>query len=727
VDESEPEYPARQAELQEVQLQELEPEELRYGVEGAEEEMEMEKEEGERGWSLKKGVRRKLKRRLALIGEVFQRDERDGDNLKIPLGGRLMAFVDRWDFLLGGDLIRKGLTGEWERGPPPRNVETAKQRKYSGVLGEMMEEQIQEEVEEGVVMEVSKEEVEYLSEVGIVPKKGGKWRKILRAQGVNEFLIRKKFKMEDARQVAAILKQGDFAVTIDISKAYHHVPVAEDMKSYLSFQYDGKFYCYQGVPFGVSTAPRVFSAVMHHCATAVRVKWKIRCIQYLDDWLLLDQSKRRLQRVAVQVVEFLQALGWLVNVEKSMLVPRRRFQFLGWQWSARRWSVQLPAEKRKELREMTTKWMEKCRRLETVPIRKFAEMIGKLSATRLQFTEASAYLPHLYRMLTLAVRKDLGSWNGVMKLNRWGLKDLLWWNRKLEENEPRILAPKEFQATMTTDASPWGYGAIMTWTEDDMDREVWRCGVWKETEQGWTSNHKELTAVEKGLRMFQACKETKHLKNVLVKSDNTATVFDINRKKACLTLIKPLRSLLNFVRRAGMQIEARHIRGVNNTKADKLSRLIPAADYAIRKEVLKRALRKVQFRINADLFASKENTKSRTFCTLGYSERAYARDAMTISWRRFKPLLHPPIPMITRVLRKVEEENIEAALIAPMWVSQVWSPILERMTVRKTVLGVAERVLIKGKKMKKTQAQLPPGRIGLFIVRKRTRRDSSSL
>jgi hypothetical protein len=336
-----------------------------------------------------------------------------------------------------------------------------------------------------------------------VPKKGGKWRKIIKAQDLNEYLIRKKFKMEDARLAAAILKKGDFAVTIDISKAYHHVPVAEEMKKYLAFQYAGKVYQYQGVPFGVSTAPRVFSEVMHHCATAVRVKWKIRCVQYLDDWLLLEQSRTRLRRKAAQIVEFLQALGWLVNVEKSMLDPKQKFQFLGWKWDSKVPAVQLPTEKRRELREMTRIWIDKCKKMETVPIRKFAELIVKLSATRLQFTEASAYLPHLYRMLTLAVRKDPGNWNGVVNLNRWGLKDLLWWNRRLEENFPRALTQMEFQATMTTDASPWGYGAVMVWKEEEVRKEVWRCGVWREGEQVWTSNHKELTAVERGLRMFQ--------------------------------------------------------------------------------------------------------------------------------------------------------------------------------------------------------------------------------
>jgi hypothetical protein len=106
-----------------------------------------------------------------------------------------------------------------------------------------------------------------------------------------------------------LLRAGDWAVTIDISQAYHHVPVNANIEGYLAFQHSGRYFVYQGTPFGVSTAPRVFSKIMHHCATVVRMKWRIRCVQYLDDWLLLDRSRRRVRRIALLVVTFLKRLG----------------------------------------------------------------------------------------------------------------------------------------------------------------------------------------------------------------------------------------------------------------------------------------------------------------------------------------------------------------------------------------------------------------------------------
>jgi hypothetical protein len=127
--------------------------------------------------------------------------------------------------------------------------------------------------------------------------------------------------MEDVKQTAILIRHGDYGVTLDISKAYHHVPVSLEMRKFLAFQFEGNYYAYKGVPFGVSTAPRIFSAIMHHCTKLVRQIWGVRCIQYLDDWILLHRQRTNLKMLAQEIVQFLQKMGWLVNQEKSVLRP----------------------------------------------------------------------------------------------------------------------------------------------------------------------------------------------------------------------------------------------------------------------------------------------------------------------------------------------------------------------------------------------------------------------
>jgi hypothetical protein len=577
-----------------------------------------------------------------------------------------------------------------------------------------------------VIEQITQEEVKFVSQIGIVKKKGGKVRKILNAQSLNKYLKNTKFKMEGQNQVTEILKEGDYGITVDISKAYHHVPVNENMKSYLSFKYEGKCYRYLGTPFGVCTAPRVFSMIMHHCAKIVRTKWKVRCIQYLDDWLVVDQNRQRLQLIAPQILDFLRLLGWTINEQKCNLKPQRIFEFLGWKWNTTQLSVELPTEKRKCLLKVIKTWIGKATCGQTVPVRKLAMLAGRLSATRLQFKQASAYLSHIYAIQAKALLKK-ERWDATVRLSSWMLKDLLWWRTQIMENRYTNFARKSCQATIYTDASSWGWGAVLRWKDANQTKEVWRAGEWKEKEISWTSNHKELSAVERGMRQLWPVLEKNQLDSILLMSDNSAVVFNLNRRRACMSLLAPLRSLLNYIRFWNIQIIARHVPGIKNGKADKLSRISPGGDYEIKKNVLMAALKRADFKVDVDLFASKRNAKCGVFCSLGQTTRALACDAMTFPWTGMHPLLHPPIPMLLRVLRKAEQEEIEAAVVAPLWVGQVWSPILERMTLRKLDLGLSRRILVPGRKMRKVNAMLPPGKLGLYIIGKKMMQDSDSL
>jgi hypothetical protein len=69
---------------------------------------------------------------------------------------------------------------------------------------------------------------------------------------------------------------------------------------------------------------------------------------------------------------------------------------------------------------------------------------------------------------------------------------------------------------------------------------------------------------------------------------------------------------------------------------------------------------------------------------------------------------------------------MQAILIAPNWTKQSWSELLRQITIKKKILGAAETVLTKGKKMNKIHAELPPGDIAAFLLDTRTIRETSS-
>jgi putative transposase len=140
---------------------------------------------------------------------------------------------------------------------------------------------------EGTVREVPLTEVKWLNPTFLVPKAGGKWRKILDCRRLNEEMAPRHFTMESALDVLEIARPGDWATSLDFHAAFNHISVDVGLRPYLCFHFAGRYFQYQAMPFGLMQAPQTFTRVMKPAVTAVRSRWKVRMIFYMDDSLLL--------------------------------------------------------------------------------------------------------------------------------------------------------------------------------------------------------------------------------------------------------------------------------------------------------------------------------------------------------------------------------------------------------------------------------------------------------
>lgn len=122
-------------------------------------------------------------------------------------------------------------------------------------------------------------------------------------------------------------------VKIDISNAYYHVPVWDSHRRYLSFAFGKNIYNMNCLPFGLSSAPSVFSKISNWVASLLREKG-IRTIVYLDDFLLLNKDAILLAQQAQWAVGFLQDLGWHINLSKTNLTPTPKIEYLGLSWDS---------------------------------------------------------------------------------------------------------------------------------------------------------------------------------------------------------------------------------------------------------------------------------------------------------------------------------------------------------------------------------------------------------
>jgi hypothetical protein len=91
---------------------------------------------------------------------------------------------------------------------------------------ETLEAEIQELLQKGAISPVPPGSKGFWSTVFLVPKPGGSWRPILNLKPLNQFIATRTFKMDTLQRIRLLLADQRWAVIVDLSDAYFHVPIA---------------------------------------------------------------------------------------------------------------------------------------------------------------------------------------------------------------------------------------------------------------------------------------------------------------------------------------------------------------------------------------------------------------------------------------------------------------------------------------------------------------------
>ena len=83
-----------------------------------------------------------------------------------------------------------------------------------------------------------------------------------RPQQLNTFLHVEKFKMETPESIRTSLIPGEWVSSIDLSDAYLHIPIHPNSRKYLRFCYKAQVFQFTSLPFGLATAPQVFTMIV---------------------------------------------------------------------------------------------------------------------------------------------------------------------------------------------------------------------------------------------------------------------------------------------------------------------------------------------------------------------------------------------------------------------------------------------------------------------------------
>ncbi len=209
----------------------------------------------------------------------------------------------------------------------------------------------------------------------IVPKKGGGLRPILDLRVLNRALHKLPFKMLTQKRIFGCVRPLDWFAAIDLKDAYFHVSILPRHRPFLRFAFEGQAYQYKVLPFGLSLSPRVFTKVVEAALVPLREQG-VRILNYLDDWLILAQSRRQLSAHRDLVLKHLSLLGLRVNWEKSKLVPTQRISFLGMEFD----SVNQTARLTQERAQSVLNCFKTLSGRTAVPLKLFQRLLGHMAA-----------------------------------------------------------------------------------------------------------------------------------------------------------------------------------------------------------------------------------------------------------------------------------------------------------------------------------------------------------
>lgn len=504
----------------------------------------------------------------------------------------------------------------------------------------------------------------FIAGVFPVPKSDGSYRAVIDLSPLNSVCLKTKFKMERIEHLLDLIEPGGYLVKMDMEQAYHAVPLHPLAQELVCFVWRDRVWQFTRLCFGLGDAPRVYTMLWRQVMKHLRLRGFLGMI-YLDDLSLTDVNRDRLTSQVSYVQSLLPTLGFTLCHAKSILVPTQEMEYLGLIINTVQMTISLPKRRVTKM----TKGLSAA--LSSPPtLRNLMSLLGLIESCRPVFPSAPLYYRDL-QSLILALQSRGDPLTITVTLPPPVREELEYWKFLAPRIPPRCfrerIAP---QVILTTDSSLSGWGA---WIENHQAK-----GQWSPTERSKHINHLELLAV---IRAFQHLPNQLKGKKVLLRSDSKTALSYIRRfggtRSPGLCLLA--RELWALVLEYRSDLQTEHIAGEANDLADALSRDRESAEttteWTLSPSVFRTISRKMG-PLRRDLFASPRNAHLPDF--FSWISPHHQMDAFSVRWQD-GDYIFPPFSLLSRVIRKIREDQCRVVLVAPYWPSHPWFPVLDRL------------------------------------------------
>lgn len=125
------------------------------------------------------------------------------------------------------------------------------------------------------------------------------------------------------------IPRDSWHLSLDLKGGFYHVPIHQDSSTLLTISDGEIIYGWRKIPMGLGLSPWAMSMFTNCIASYIRNKFNIRCIAYMDDFLLSHHSRSYLLKITPVILQELKQLGVNINFDKLTPEPTRTITFIG--------------------------------------------------------------------------------------------------------------------------------------------------------------------------------------------------------------------------------------------------------------------------------------------------------------------------------------------------------------------------------------------------------------
>jgi hypothetical protein len=422
------------------------------------------------------------------------------------------------------------------------------------------------------------EEPDLVQPLHIILKEGRKPRLVLdMSRNLNDHLFDYRLRYESVEAAVKLSSPGCWYGKHDLSACYLSFPTHAAYQQYLVFEFEKRHYQFTGLPFGLSSAPRIVTSLLGVVASAIQAHG-VRLVRYLDDFLYVGDSPSSVKRAMRIAAGIFKAAGLVLNTDKSA-GPLQRIEFLGIIIDSLSTTLECSEERMQEISTLCSLYLSRA----SARRREVESLAGKLSFAATVLPGARPFTRRLFDAIRNTKR-------GMHHVHDWpsAKLDLQWWQRHIRKWNGKAKWRSSEPIVLGSDASVSGFGFHLMSVPDKVPLSFQPAlrqaslGLGSGFAGTWSPEHIHLTNKSDYIQwsefsavVYLASVYGPFLRNCTVKFlvDNEADVHILNRARTKDPALAHLsRCVAALATKYNFAYWAEHIPGKENVLNDLLSR-----------------------------------------------------------------------------------------------------------------------------------------------------------